>query len=75
MPITLTLFQQEAKRLEGSRLSLVVMAHTFNPSTLEAEEGGSLSSRLTCLHNKDSKDYTEKTCLEKLNNNNNFYFY
>jgi hypothetical protein len=44
-----------------------VVAHAFNPSTLEAEAGGFLSSRPACLQSEfqDSQGYTEKPCLEK----------
>jgi hypothetical protein len=44
-----------------------VVAHTFNPSTWEAEAGGFLSSRPAGLQSKfqDSQGYTEKPCLEK----------
>jgi hypothetical protein len=53
-----------------------VVAHTFNPSTREAEAGGFLSSRPAWSTSKfqDSQGYTEKPCLEKQktqNNNNN----
>jgi hypothetical protein len=45
-----------------------VVAHTFSPSTREAEAGGFLSSRpQSGLQSEfqDSQDYTEKPCLEK----------
>jgi hypothetical protein len=44
-----------------------VVAHTFNPSTWEAEAGGCLSSRPAGLQSEfqDSQGYTEKPCLEK----------
>jgi hypothetical protein len=45
------------KKLKG------VVAHTFNPSTREAEAGGFLSSRPAEF--QDSQGYTEKLCLEK----------
>jgi hypothetical protein len=42
------------------------MAHTFNPSTREAETGGFLSLRLAWTTEfQDSQGYTEKHCLEK----------
>jgi hypothetical protein len=48
-----------------------VVAHTFNPSTWEAEAGRFLRSR-TASEFQDSQTYTEKTCLknqkEKLGN-------
>jgi hypothetical protein len=39
-----------------------VVAHTFNPSTQEAEEGGSLVSSRPAWSTEfqDSQDYTEK---------------
>ena len=45
-----------------------VVAHAFNSSTLEAEAGGSLSSRWPGLQSKflDSQSYAEKSCLEHL---------
>jgi hypothetical protein len=43
-----------------------VVAHAFNPSTREAEAGGSLSSRPAwSTEFQDSQGYTEKPCLEK----------
>jgi hypothetical protein len=44
-----------------------VVAHTFNPSTREAEAGGFLSSSQPGLQSEfqDSQGYTEKPCLEK----------
>ena len=45
-----------------------VVAHTFNPSTHEAEAGGSLLDRgRPGLQSEfqDSQSYTEKPCLEK----------
>jgi hypothetical protein len=44
-----------------------VVAHTFNPSTREAEAGGFLSSRQPGLQSEfqDSQGYTEKPCLKK----------
>jgi hypothetical protein len=44
-----------------------VVAHAFNPSTLEAEAGGFLSSR-PASEVQDSQGYTEKPCLEKKKN-------
>jgi hypothetical protein len=45
----------------------VVVAHTFNPSTQEAEAGGSLSSRPIGLQSEfqDSQGFLEKPCLGK----------
>jgi hypothetical protein len=42
------------------------VAHTFNPSTREAEAGEFLSSRPAWLQIEfqDSQGYTEKPCLE-----------
>jgi hypothetical protein len=44
-----------------------VVAHTFNPSTREAEAGGFLSSRPAWSKSEfqDSQGYTEKPRLEK----------
>jgi hypothetical protein len=46
-----------------------VVAHSFNPSTGEAEAGGFLSSRSAWSTKwgefQDSQSYTEKPCLEK----------
>jgi hypothetical protein len=45
-----------------------VVAHTFNPSTREAEAGGFLSLRPAWSTKfQDSQGYTEKPCLEKQN--------
>jgi hypothetical protein len=46
-----------------------VVAHTFNPSTQEAEAGRFLSSKPACLQSEfqDSQGYTEKPCLGKIN--------
>ena len=43
------------------------MAHTFSPSTQEAEAGGFLSSSQPGLQSEfqDSQGYTEKPCLKK----------
>jgi hypothetical protein len=43
-----------------------VVAHTFNPSTWEAEAGRFLSSRLAWSTDEfqDKQGYTEKPCLE-----------
>jgi hypothetical protein len=46
-----------------------LVAHTFNPSTWEAEAGRFLSSRPKASpvyrrEFQDSQDYTEKPCLE-----------
>jgi hypothetical protein len=41
-----------------------MVAHTFSPSTWEAEASGFLSSR-PAWSTKDSQGYTEKLCLEK----------
>ena len=44
---------------------LGVEAHTFNPSTQEAELGESLNLRLACFTEfQDSQDYTERPCLK-----------
>jgi hypothetical protein len=50
----------------NSRLGVV--AHTFSPSTQEAEAGGFLSSSQPGLQSEfqDSQGYTEKPRLEKL---------
>jgi hypothetical protein len=50
-----------------SDITLGVVAHTFNPSTQEAEAGGFLSSRQPGLQSEfqDSQGYTEKPCLKK----------
>jgi hypothetical protein len=48
-----------------------VVAHAFNPSTLEPEAGGFLSSRgQPGLQSElqDSQGYTEKPCLKKQTN-------
>jgi hypothetical protein len=49
-----------------------VVAHTFNPSTWEAEAGGFLSSSQPGLQGEfqDSQGYTKKPCLEKTKNKN-----
>jgi hypothetical protein len=49
---------------DNNRLGMV--AHTFNPSTWEAEAGRFLSSRPACLQSEfqDSQGYTKKLCLE-----------
>jgi hypothetical protein len=45
-----------------------MVAHTFNPSTQEAEAGGFLSSKPGLQSEfQDSQGYTEKSCLEKQN--------
>jgi hypothetical protein len=44
-----------------------MVAHAFNPSTLEAEAGGFLSLQSEF---QDSQGYTEKPCLEKKNQTN-----
>jgi hypothetical protein len=42
------------------------VAHTFNPSTWEAEAGGFLSSRPAwSTEFQDSQGYTKKPCLKK----------
>jgi hypothetical protein len=48
--------------------SRVVVVHSFNPGTQEAEEGGSLGSRLPGPQNEfqDSQGYAEKPCLKQL---------
>jgi hypothetical protein len=55
-------------RIRMTGLSQAVIAHTFNPSTWEAEAGGFLSSRpawsTKCVPGH-SQGYTEKPCLEK----------
>ena len=53
--------------------SRVVVVHSFNPGTQEAEEGGSLGSRLPGPQNEfqDSQGYAEKPCLEKTKQNSN----
>jgi hypothetical protein len=54
---------------ENKERKLSVVAHTFNPSTREAEAGGFLSSRpaWSTLQSEfqDSQGYTEKLCLGK----------
>jgi hypothetical protein len=45
-----------------------VVAHTFNPSTLEAEAGEFLSSGLQSQF-QDSQGYTEKPCLKNQKTN------
>ena len=47
-------------------LSQAMVVRTFNPSSWESEAGRSLSSRSGGVKSKfqDSKDYTEKPCLE-----------
>jgi hypothetical protein len=47
-----------------------MVAHTFNPSTREAEGGRFLSSRPAGLQSEfqDSQGYTEKPCLETKQN-------
>jgi hypothetical protein len=51
----------------GWRQALV--AHTFNPSTWEAEAGGFLEFEASLVYIQrefqDSQGYTEKPCLEK----------
>jgi hypothetical protein len=46
-----------------------MVVHAFNPSTQEAEAGGSLSSGQPGLQSEfqDSQGYTEKPCLGKKN--------
>jgi hypothetical protein len=53
--------------------SRVVVAHTFNPSTWEAEAGGFLSLRPAGLQSEfqDSQGYTEKPCPIKTKQNKN----
>jgi hypothetical protein len=48
-----------------------VVAHAFNPSTQEAEAGGFLSSGLQSEF-QDSQGYTEKPCLKKTKQQQNF---
>jgi hypothetical protein len=52
---------------------LGVVAHTFNPSTWEAEAGGFLVQVQPGLQSEfqDSQGYTEKHCLEKQNKQTN----
>ena len=49
-----------------------MVAHTFNPSTWEAEAGGFLSSSQPGLQSEfqDSQCYTEKPCLKKTKKQN-----
>jgi hypothetical protein len=42
-----------------------VVAHTFNPSTWEAEAGGFQGQPGLQSEFQDSQGYTEKPCLEK----------
>jgi hypothetical protein len=44
---------------------LGVVAHSFNPSTQEAEVGGFRDQRGLQSEFQDNQDYTEKPCLEK----------
>ena len=44
-----------------------MMVHPFNPSTQEAEAGGSLSSRPVWV--QDSQGYKKKPCLKKQKKN------
>jgi hypothetical protein len=48
-----------------------LVAHTFNPSTWEAEAGGFLSLRPAWSTNQDSQGYTEKLCFKKKKKKNN----
>jgi hypothetical protein len=58
------------KRKKKERNSQAVVAHTFNPSTWEAEAGRFLSSRPAWATSEfqGSQSYTEKPCLEKQTN-------
>ena len=50
-------------------VSRAVVAHTFNPSTWEAEAGGFLSLQPGLQSEfQDRQGYTEKPCLKKNNN-------
>jgi hypothetical protein len=48
-----------------------MVAHTFNPSTWEAEAGGFQGQPGLQSEFQDSQSYAKKPCLEKTNNNNN----
>jgi hypothetical protein len=52
------------------KMCQAVVAHTFNPSTWEAEAGGFLSSR-SAWSTEWVPGYTEKPCLEKKTNRKN----
>jgi hypothetical protein len=61
---------QTVALLRGVALLWAMVVHAFNPSTWEAEAGGSLWVRgQPGLQSEfqDSQGYTEKHCLEKSN--------
>jgi hypothetical protein len=64
----------QMKNLSGYNIIFLpgMVAHTFNPSTPEAEAGEFLSSRQPGLQSEfqDRQGYTEKPCLEKQTNKN-----
>jgi hypothetical protein len=55
------------KKLKNHCFSWTMVAYSFNPSTLKAEAGGSLSWRLACsterVLRKDGHSYTAKPIL------------
>jgi hypothetical protein len=55
------------KKFQGEKKSRAVVAHTFNPSTWEAEAGGFLSSRPAWSTEwaPGQQGYTQKPCLKK----------
>jgi hypothetical protein len=65
--------QKELNKIKESSFKRIlkpgVVAHTFDPSTQEAEAGGFLSSRPAWSTSKfqDSQNYIEKLCLKKKN--------
>jgi hypothetical protein len=58
---------QSSQAIEKQASQPGVVAHTFNPSTQEAEAGGFLVRGQPGLQSEfqDSQGYTEKPCLEK----------
>jgi hypothetical protein len=63
-----------SRGIKKIKFSRAVVAHTFNPSTWEAEAGGFLSFQgQPGLQSEfqDSQGYTEKPCLGKPKNKQN----
>ena len=67
------------ERIKKAQVSLVLVAHAFNPSTREAEAGGSLwvpgQPGLQSEFPDRSQSYTEKPCPKKTNQQTKYYFY
>ena len=62
--------QHRQPKNKNNILGWAVVAQDFNPSTWEAEAGGSLSSRSAWFTEfQDSQDYTGKPCLEETKQN------